>query len=280
MSGPRDGRGRDAFDDFFGDPDPSGSTEREAEIDADSEPTQDVEVPGDATVVAPTSPAQSGPTTSAVPTGAVPEDWWTSDSDPEPAAASSPTWHAAATPPPAQPYPQQDGRAPRRGISPFGLVALLIGGVLLGALCVGGAFMALNEDDEPVASQTTVTETTSDSSSDTSSDTSSETSSDTSTTESSSSSSSSSSATRSGELPAGVRTCAGPSDGISVGRGTDVTSCDFAVAVREAYIAADPDGDVSLEVRSPVTNRSYSMSCSGESVTRCTGGNNAVVVLY
>lgn len=284
MSEPRDGRGRDAFDDFFGDPHPSGSTKRSPEVDADSQPTQGVEIPDDATVAEPSSRGQEGPATSAVPTGAVPEDWWTSDSEPSQPATGGGTWYTSSTPPPAQPA----GHGPRRGMSPFGLVALLVGGVLLGGLCVGGAVVALNQDDDTAATQTTVTETSSETSSDTSSDpetssdTSSETSSDSSTSSSSSttSSSSSSSPTRSGELPAGVSRCAGPSSGISVGRGTDVTSCDFAIAVRDAYIAAGPDGAASLEVRSPVTSRSYSMSCSGDSVTRCTGGNNAVVVLY
>lgn len=60
-----------------------------------------------------------------------------------------------------------------------------------------------------------------------------------------------------------------------------MTSCAFAGAVRDAYLGAEPkDGKASLEVRSPVTKQSYTMTCTGEAVTRCTGGNDAVVILY
>lgn len=275
MSGPEDDRGRDAFDDFFGDPTPSGrmgpasgDPEPVPEVDAEDEPTADIQL-GDETAAAPTAARPAEPT----PTGAVPEDWWTSEPEPTP-VATSPTWHAAPVPQ-AQPVgPAPASKPPRRGVSPFALVAMLLGGVLLGGLCVGGTVMALSQDDgEPTASQTTVTETTSETPTSTDPTTSSSTSSSTTT-------SSSTSPTRSGELPAGVRSCAGPKSGVAVGRGTEVTTCDFAVAVREAYLAEKPTGDVDLEVRSPVTKKSYSMSCSGQSVTRCTGGNDAVVVLY
>ena len=55
-----------------------------------------------------------------------------------------------------------------------------------------------------------------------------------------------------------------------------------AVAVRDAYLAADPgdDGAATVTVRSPVTGEDYEMSCSGAVVTTCTGGNDASVVLY
>lgn len=272
MSGPKDGRGHDAFDDFFGEPTPSGRmgpAGPESKVDPDDEPTQDVDLGDGDAREAPTQAAPPEPRIepAPMPTGAVPEDWWTSEPEPASAAAPSPTWHAA---PVAQPQPA--GRAPRRGLSPFALVAMLLGGVLLGGLCVGGVVMAVNQDDgESVASRTTVTETSSETSTPSSTS---------STTSSSSSSSSSTSPTRSGDRPAGVRACGGPKSGTSVGRGTEVTSCDFAVAVRDAYLAEKPTGDVSLEVRSPVTKKSYTMSCSGQEITRCTGGNDAVVVLY
>lgn len=273
MSGPKGDRGRDAFDDFFGDPTPSGrmgpaEEGHDPEIDLDDEPTRDLDV-GAAVAEPQTEPQPVEPAVepAPVPSGAVPEDWWA----PEPesaAAAPSPTWHAAPVP-----QPQPAGPAPRRGVSPFALVAMLIGGVLLGGLVVGGGIMAFTggDDEEPVANQTTVTETSSETSSSTEEPSSSST---------SSTSSSSSSPTRSGELPAGVTNCAGAKAGTSVGSGTEVTTCDFAVAVRDAYLAERPTGNVQLEVRSPVTEESYTMSCSGDSVTRCTGGNNAVVVLY
>ena len=279
MSGPENGRGRDAFDDFFGDPTPSGrmGPAEHEQPDAEGEVTRDIDLGRDAGT--PTAPAPHEATQpAATPTGGVPDDWWTSDAEPTTAAPADPTWQAAPVPPPAAAptqYAQPQERAPRRGVSPLALVALLLGGVLLGGLCVGGVVMALDqEEDEPVATETTVTETSSPTPSDPT------TSSTSSTTSSTSSSSSSSSPTRSGELPAGVRSCAGPKDGVAVGRGTEVTSCDFAVAVREAYLAESSSGSVSLEVRSPVTKKDYTMSCSGQVVTRCTGGNDAVVVLY
>lgn len=282
MSGPKGGRGRDAFDDFFGDPTPSGhmgpaSTNpgQTPAHDADADRTRDIDLRGDETGSATRGQAQPPIEPAPAPTGAVPEEWWTSEPEPTPAAAASPTWHAAPVP-----AVQPGGRPPRRSVSPLALLAMLVGGVLLGGLCVGGILLAINQDDDetPVASETTVTETSSETPSSTSSTPS--TSSSTKSSSTSSSSSSSSSPTRSGELPAGVTKCAGPSSGTAVGRGTEVTTCDFAVAVRDAYVAEKPKGKVSLEVRSPVTNKSYTMSCSGQSVTRCTGGNDAVVVLY
>lgn len=328
MSGPKDGRGRDAFDDFFGDPSPSGrmGAASQRPTDAGGESTQDVGLDRGAGTASDQPAAAPEPTQSA--TGAVPEDWWTSEPDHSPAASGS-AWAASPAPQSAP-----GGQPPRRGLSPFALVAMLVGAVLVGGLCVGGTVMALNEDDEPVASHTTVTQTSSETSSPeesssdeddaasssdesdsesdsesesstesdsesdsetessteepttesstepSSSSSSSEPSSESSTESSSSSSSSSTTMARSGETPAGVTSCAGPSSGVSVGRGTDVTSCEFAVAVRDAYVAQNTEGAASLEVRSPVTDESYSMSCSGQGVTRCTGGNNAVVVLY
>lgn len=280
MSGPKNGRG-DAFDDFFGDPTPSGRmgpVDGGPETERDDEATRGLDVSGGGTTPAEPTPGVEEPTQPAV-TGAVPEAWWAAEPEPAPTPAAHPTWQA---PPAAQQSPQpaqpaQPGRparqTSRQGISPFALVAMLLGGVLLGGLFVGGALLALDRDDEPVASHTTVTQT---------SDPTSSTSTPSSTSSSSppSTSSSSSSPTRTGELPAGATQCAGPKSGTAVGRGSEVTSCAFAVAVRDAYIAAGPKGDTRLEVRSPVTNTSYTMSCSGQAVTRCTGGNNAVVVLY
>lgn len=274
MSGPKDDRGDDAFGDFFGDPTPSGSmgpwhadAESTAPIasgsgpEEDDQPTRDISLPErDTSTVERTPPHPAS-------AGAVPEGWWAVD--PTPTPASSQTWHAEPTS-----YPQQHAPTPppRRGVSPFVLLAMLIGGVLLGGLCVGGVVLALGGDDEPAAAPpTTVTAT---------STTDPPTSDEAPSTSSSTSSSSSSSPTRSGTLPAGASACAGPVDGTSVGTGSEVTSCAFAGAVREAYLAKEPKGDVDLEVRSPVTNKTYTMSCTGESVTRCTGGNNAIVYLY
>ncbi|WP_416382309.1 protein kinase domain-containing protein [Nocardia transvalensis] len=74
--------------------------------------------------------------------------------------------------------------------------------------------------------------------------------------------------------------------------GTSVTSCAFAEEVRKAYTQAlDPQASgtqaagsapaTSVVAISPVTGRSYTMSCTstGQLVT-CTGGENAVVYVY
>lgn len=279
MSGPENPRGKDAFDDFFGDPSPSGSmgpapTEPAPALDPEDQPTQDIRLGRDESGES-TRQEDLGPSTAAAGApGALPEDWWTSDAEPASQPAASHTWHAEPVP-----YPAPAPQPPRRGVSPFALVALLLGGVLLGGLFVGGTVMALGEDgqdEQPAASQTTVTTT----SSETSSPSSTTPESSTPTSSSTTSSSSSSSPTRAGELPAGASSCAGPKEGTAVGRGTEVTTCQFAVAVRDAYVAGGPEGDTRLEVRSPVTKKDYTMSCTGQVVTRCTGGNNAVVYLY
>jgi hypothetical protein len=55
------------------------------------------------------------------------------------------------------------------------------------------------------------------------------------------------------------------------------TSCPFAKNVREEYFSV-PGDSVEIDVFSPVTEKTYTMSCvrNGDSVT-CRGGNNAVV---
>ena len=55
------------------------------------------------------------------------------------------------------------------------------------------------------------------------------------------------------------------------------TSCAFAYNVRDAYNEA-PGVNASVRVYSPVTDRTYTMSCrpSGSGTT-CSGGNNASV---
>jgi hypothetical protein len=63
--------------------------------------------------------------------------------------------------------------------------------------------------------------------------------------------------------------------------GTSVTSCAFAESVRRAYINnSGRNRSVTIEAVSPATNLSYTMSCTGDQVVRCTGGNNAVVYIY
>ena len=72
----------------------------------------------------------------------------------------------------------------------------------------------------------------------------------------------------------------GFSNGTSCGGGLYAgpnTSCSFAQNVRDAYNQA-PGASASVRVYSPVTDRTYTMSCrpSGSGVT-CSGGNNASV---
>ena len=63
-------------------------------------------------------------------------------------------------------------------------------------------------------------------------------------------------------------------DGVSAG---PATSCPFAKNVRDEYFAV-PGDSVEIDVHSPVTGKTYTMSCvrAGDSVT-CRGGNQAVV---
>nr|WP_245556017.1 serine/threonine-protein kinase [Nocardia cerradoensis] len=96
-------------------------------------------------------------------------------------------------------------------------------------------------------------------------------------------------------LPVGATPCSQTSTSQgSFGKtatGSEVTSCGFAEAVRKAYAqaaeshgatsAATAEASTSIIAVSPVTGRSYPMTCtsSGKVVT-CTGGDNAVVYVY
>lgn len=65
------------------------------------------------------------------------------------------------------------------------------------------------------------------------------------------------------------------------GRGTEATSCPFAISVRDAYFDTARPGDPALvDAYSPVTGQRYEMRCTGGEVITCRGGNNAVVYLY
>lgn len=52
------------------------------------------------------------------------------------------------------------------------------------------------------------------------------------------------------------------------------TTCSFAESVRQKY---DQQGPGTYEVYSPVTEKTYSMTCSSGTPVVCTGGNNASV---
>lgn len=67
----------------------------------------------------------------------------------------------------------------------------------------------------------------------------------------------------------------------SVATGNSITSCPFAEAVRDAYAASGAAGsDTSVVAYSPAKQRSYTMDCSGQEPVRCTGGTDAVVLIY
>nr|WP_308706101.1 protein kinase [Nocardia nova] len=99
----------------------------------------------------------------------------------------------------------------------------------------------------------------------------------------------------SANLPVGATPCSQTSTTqgsfAKTATGSSVTSCGFAEAVRKAYAqaaeshgatsAATTEASTSIIAVSPVTGRSYPMTCtsSGKVVT-CTGGDNAVVYVY
>lgn len=72
-------------------------------------------------------------------------------------------------------------------------------------------------------------------------------------------------------------TTSGPTDcggGVSVNAST---SCPFGLNVAETYRASG--GETVIEVFSPVTDRTYTMTCTGAGPVVCRGGNNAVVTI-
>lgn len=71
----------------------------------------------------------------------------------------------------------------------------------------------------------------------------------------------------------------GPYD--KVGTYNESTSCEFALNVRRAYLAAGPGGaDRLVSAFSPVTGKTYVMTCTGAQPVRCTGGIAARVVIF
>lgn len=78
----------------------------------------------------------------------------------------------------------------------------------------------------------------------------------------------------------GVKRCS--SDGswgayASVNTGTSSTSCTFARNVRRDYVQSGRSSG--FYSYSPVTGKTYWMSCSGSEPVRCTGGVNAVIYI-
>lgn len=90
------------------------------------------------------------------------------------------------------------------------------------------------------------------------------------------------------DVPADAQPCTAASGGGAYGSaavGTAVTSCEFAEAVRQAYLdptVVSAEGEpVSIEATSPVTGQAYTLECvAADGLVTCRGGNNAVVYLY
>lgn len=64
---------------------------------------------------------------------------------------------------------------------------------------------------------------------------------------------------------------------------TSVTSGAFASNVFDAFVGAYKDTgrtNVTVNVYSPTTGKTYSMSCSGDATVYCSGGNNARVKIW
>lgn len=86
------------------------------------------------------------------------------------------------------------------------------------------------------------------------------------------------------ELPGGSQPCSdvfGEIGGFRASAaGNGVTSCPFAEEVRRAY-ASQPGRNttVTVDVLSTVTNQTYAMTCTGDRLVTCSGGDNAVVHL-
>ncbi|UXA20591.1 hypothetical protein [Mycobacterium sp. SMC-4] len=62
--------------------------------------------------------------------------------------------------------------------------------------------------------------------------------------------------------------------------GTSITSCPFAISVRDAVNAAGVTTPRLVNAYSPVTRTWYAMTCVMEGVLTCRGGNDAVVYVY
>lgn len=77
--------------------------------------------------------------------------------------------------------------------------------------------------------------------------------------------------TSGGGTTSGTTNCGG---GVTVNA---ATSCPFGLNVAETYRASG--GETVIEVFSPVTDRTYTMTCTGAAPVVCRGGNNAVVYI-
>jgi len=78
--------------------------------------------------------------------------------------------------------------------------------------------------------------------------------------------------------------CGGSGEGpwSQAAAGSSQTSCPFALAVQQAFLASSPAPNQprTLAATSPVTGKAYPMACTGNQPVTCAGGNGAVVYLY
>lgn len=84
-------------------------------------------------------------------------------------------------------------------------------------------------------------------------------------------------------IPPGATACPATANGsYAAAVGSESTSCQFGVAVRDAFVAARAveGAEITLDVVSPVTETSYSITCLGHRPIVCLGGVNALVYLY
>ena len=80
------------------------------------------------------------------------------------------------------------------------------------------------------------------------------------------------------DSPAGFTSCGPGANGVRV-FANEVTSCAFALNVADAWTQPG-DSLVLFDVPSPVTGQTYDMQCSDTDPVRCTGGNNAAVLIH
>jgi len=66
----------------------------------------------------------------------------------------------------------------------------------------------------------------------------------------------------------------------AVAAGNSSTSCLFALNVQETFSDGPAGTPSTIEAWSPVTSKTYVMTCTGSQPVTCTGGNNAIVYLY
>lgn len=148
-----------------------------------------------------------------------------------------------------------------RGRGGRGVAAIVVGGILglalIGLLALGGYWLFAGRDDQQTAKPTPTTPTVTQT------------------------------ITPEETVTGAPPTAAGPPPGSipcgpSVAAGTTITSCPFAVAVRDEYLRTGPKGAMRVIVAfSPVTATSYPMTCVPENgIIACRGGNDALVYIY